>query len=144
MNQFETDNGTPTPAEGAEPGRRPDAPSGPFRRADGPPSEGYRGAGPRGAGPGGAGPDGERPKHRGGRRRRVCIMCADHIKFVDYKNASFLRRYVSDRGRIETRRKTSACAKHQRALANAIKRARHLALLPYTAEHVRGSGMGRR
>lgn len=147
MNQFETDNGTPAPEEGAapaEPLRRPDAPSGPFRRADGPPFEGPRGAGPRGAAPGSAGPDGERPKHRGGRRRRVCIMCADHIKFVDYKNASFLRRYVSDRGRIETRRKTSACAKHQRALANAIKRARHLALLPYTAEHVRGSGMGRR
>ena len=145
MNQFETENGTPTPEEGAVPVRRPDAASSAFRRDDGPPFEGPRGAGPRGAGPGGAGPDGERPKHRGGgRRRRVCIMCADHIKFVDYKNASFLRRYVSDRGRIETRRKTSACAKHQRALANAIKRARHLALLPYTAEHVRGSGMGRR
>jgi len=145
MNQSETENETTAPEPGLEPVRRPDAPSAPFRRADGPPFEGPRGAGPRGAGPGGAGPDGERPKHRGGgRRRRVCIMCADHIKFVDYKNASFLRRYVSERGRIETRRKTSACAKHQRALASAIKRARHLALLPYTAEHVRGSGMGRR
>jgi small subunit ribosomal protein S18 len=71
-------------------------------------------------------------------------MCADKIPYVDYKNVSFLRRFVSDRGRIETRRKTSACAKHQRALAGAIKRARHLALLPYTAEHVRGSGMGHR
>jgi len=92
-------------------------------------------------GPGGPpGADGEdRPKRRGGRRRRVCIMCADHIKFVDYKNVSFLRRFVSDRARIETRRKTSACAKHQRALATAIKRARHLALLPYTAEHIRVS-----
>lgn len=91
-------------------------------------------------GPGGppAGADGERPR-RGGRRRRVCIMCADHIKVVDYKNVSFLRRFVSDRARIETRRKTSACAKHQRALASAIKRARHLALLPYTAEHIRAS-----
>ena len=112
------------------------------RRPDGP-SDGPRGAGPRRDGPG-AGPDGERPRPRGGRRRRVCVMCADHIKVVDYKNAGFLRRYVSDRGRIETRRKTSACAKHQRALSSAIKRARHLALLPYTAEHVRGSGMGRR
>ena len=91
-------------------------------------------------GPGGPppSPDGERPR-RGGRRRRVCIMCADHIKVVDYKNVSFLRRFVSDRARIETRRKTSACAKHQRALASAIKRARHLALLPYTAEHIRVS-----
>lgn len=93
-------------------------------------------------GPGGPPPgaDGEeRPRRRGGRRRRVCIMCADHIKVVDYKNVSFLRRFVSDRARIETRRKTSACAKHQRALASAIKRARHLALLPYTAEHIRVS-----
>jgi small subunit ribosomal protein S18 len=71
-------------------------------------------------------------------------MCADHIKVVDYKNASFLRRFVSDRGRIDTRRRTSACAKHQRAISRAIKRARHLALIPYTAEHIRGSGMGRR
>lgn len=92
-------------------------------------------------GPGGPPPadgDDRRPR-RGGRRRRVCIMCADHIKVVDYKNVSFLRRFVSDRARIETRRKTSACAKHQRALASAIKRARHLALLPYTSEHIRVS-----
>lgn len=66
-------------------------------------------------------------------------MCADHIKYVDYKNVSFLRRFVSDRARIETRRRTSACAKHQRALSNAIKRARHLALLPYTPDHIRVS-----
>lgn len=88
--------------------------------------------------------DEERPRRRGGRRRRVCIMCADKIKVVDYKNAGFLRRYVSDRGRIETRRRTSACAKHQRALAQAIKRARHIALLPYTAEHIRGASTGHR
>jgi small subunit ribosomal protein S18 len=66
-------------------------------------------------------------------------MCADHIRYVDYKNVSFLRRFISDRARIETRRKSSACAKHQRLLATAIKRARHLALLPYTAEHIRVS-----
>jgi small subunit ribosomal protein S18 len=59
------------------------------------------------------------------------------MKSVDYKNVAFLRRFVSDRARIETRRRTSACAKHQRAIARAIKRARHLALLPYTAEHIR-------
>ncbi len=84
--------------------------------------------------------DEDRPRGRaGGRRRRVCIMCADHIKYVDYKNVSFLRRFVSDRARIETRRRTSACAKHQRALSSAIKRARHLALLPYTPDHIRTS-----
>lgn len=109
------------------------APSGPPSEDRGPrrPMGGDRDRGPA------AGGDDDRPRRRGGRRRRVCIMCADKIKYVDYKNASFLRRFVSDRARIETRRKTSACAKHQRALARAIKRARHLALLPYTAEHIR-------
>ena len=106
----------------------------PARRPDG-----FRSEGPRPA----AG-DEERPRRRMGRRRRVCIMCADKIKVVDYKNVNFLRRFISDRARIETRRRTSACAKHQRALSNAIKRARHLALLPYTAEHLRGAGMGHR
>ena len=104
------------------------------RRPEGRP-DGARFEGPRAGGG-----DEERPRRRMGRRRRVCIMCADKIKVVDYKNVGFLRRFVSDRARIETRRKTSACAKHQRALANAIKRARHLALLPYTAEHLRGMG----
>ncbi len=107
-------------------------------------AEPVRREGPRSEVSRAAGADEERPRRRGGRRRRVCIMCADKIRVVDYKNASFLRRFVSDRGRIETRRKTSACAKHQRALASAIKRARHLALLPYTAEHLRGAGMGHR
>src|SRR5437660_8285982 len=91
----------------------------------------------------GAGGDDRKPR-RFGRRRRVCIMCADKIKVVDYKNVSFLRRFVSDRGRIDTRRKTNACAKHQRALAQAIKRARHLALILYTAEHIRTSSTGHR
>ncbi len=95
---------------------------------------------PRPAGGGRPRDDDDRPRGRtGGRRRRVCIMCADHIKYVDYKNVSFLRRFVSDRARIETRRRTSACAKHQRAISNAIKRARHLALLPYTPDHIRVS-----
>jgi small subunit ribosomal protein S18 len=96
-------------------------------------------AGPRAAAAG----DQERPRRRAGRRRRVCIMCADQIRTIDYKNVGFLRRFISDRARIETRRKTNACAKHQRALARAIKRARHLALLPYTPEHIRISQGGR-
>jgi small subunit ribosomal protein S18 len=64
-------------------------------------------------------------------------MCVDKMSLVDYKDFNFLRRFISDRGRIETRRKTGTCAKHQRGLAQAIKRARFLALLPYTAEHFR-------
>ena len=79
----------------------------------------------------------DRPRRHGRGRRRPCVMCVEKMTSVDYKDFNFLRRFVSDRGRIDTRRKTGTCAKHQRALAQAIKRARHLALLPYTAEHVR-------
>ena len=68
-------------------------------------------------------------------------MCVEKMTAIDFKDFSFLRRFLSDRGRIESRRKSGTCAKHQRALAQAIKRARHLALLPYTAEHVR-TGVG--
>ncbi len=83
----------------------------------------------------------DRPRRFGRGRRRPCVMCVDKMTFVDYKDFNFLRRFVSDRGRIDTRRKTGTCAKHQRALAQAIKRARHLALLPYTADHVRMMGV---
>jgi small subunit ribosomal protein S18 len=55
----------------------------------------------------------------------------DHVKSIDYKDVDRLRRYVSDRAKIEPPRKTGVCAKHQRALSTAIKRARHLALLPF-------------
>lgn len=74
-------------------------------------------------------------------RRKVCQFCADKISYVDFKDLSRLRRHLSDRGKIEPRRKTGTCALHQRALAMAVKRARHMALLPYTAEHVRVSGV---
>lgn len=80
-----------------------------------------------------------KPRPRSG-RRKVCIFCVDRIDTVDYKDVNFLRRFISDRGRIESRRKIGSCAKHQRALARAIKRARFLALLPYTPDHVRISG----
>jgi small subunit ribosomal protein S18 len=69
-------------------------------------------------------------------RPKVCAFCAEKLE-IDYKNVSRLRRYVSDRGRIEPRRRTGVCAKHQRRLALAIKRARYLALLPYTPDHIR-------
>ncbi|MBI1885019.1 MAG: 30S ribosomal protein S18 [Chloroflexi bacterium] len=84
-----------------------------------------------------------RPR-RGGRgpgRRRVCPICADRMRVIDYKDVSFLRRFISERGRIDTRRKASTCARHQRALARAIKRARHIALLPYTVDHIRKMGV---
>ena len=89
------------------------------------------------------GPAGRPERRRRGRytpRRKVCIFCVDHIDEIDYKEPAKLRRYLSDRGKIDPRRKTGTCAWHQRRLSIALKRARHLALLPYTAEHIRLSG----
>lgn len=80
---------------------------------------------------------------RGGRRyhhrRKVCFFCANKNEIIDYKRPDKLRNYVSDRGKIEPRRRTGTCARHQRFLAVAIKRARHLALLPYTPGHIRST-----
>ena len=70
-------------------------------------------------------------------RRKVCAFCLEKTKTIDYKDLSTLRRYLTERGKIKSRRKTGTCAKHQRRLATAVKRARHLALLPFTAEHMR-------
>ncbi len=75
------------------------------------------------------------------RRRRVCAFCVDGVSEIDYKDPMKFRRYISDRARIEPRRKTGTCAKHQRWLSVALKRARHLALLPYTPEHIRVTGV---
>ena len=66
---------------------------------------------------------------------KVCMFCADKTQ-IDYKNASLLQRFVSDRGKIVPRRRTGVCAKHQRSLAQAIKRARYLAMLPASPNHV--------
>lgn len=80
---------------------------------------------------------------RGGGRRfgraRVCNFCVDKVKHIDYKDYNMLRRYVTERGKILPRRQTGTCAKHQRALATAVKRARHVALLPFTGEQARES-----
>lgn len=68
------------------------------------------------------------------RRPKVCQFCSENIHHIDYKDVALLQRYVSDRGKIRARRQTGTCAKHQRPLATAIKRARHIALLPFVAE----------
>ncbi len=71
-------------------------------------------------------------KRRGGfRRRKVCYFCTNKIDHIDFKDVDLLRKYVTDRGKILPRRVTGTCAKHQRKLAIAIKRARHMALLPF-------------
>ncbi|HIZ77816.1 MAG TPA: 30S ribosomal protein S18 [Firmicutes bacterium] len=73
---------------------------------------------------------------RGGRRvrRKVCAFCVDKVDYIDYKDVNRLKKYVSERGKILPRRISGNCAKHQRALTLAIKRARQIALLPYTTE----------
>ena len=68
------------------------------------------------------------------RRRKVCEFCAEGAKPIDYKDVATLKKYISERGKILPRRITGNCARHQRALTLAIKRARHIALLPYQVD----------
>ncbi len=103
---------------------------------------GYGGGGSYGGGSGGGG-------GYGGQRRertttiKVCQFCVDQVKYIDYKKSSFLASYVvAGNGKIFGRRRTGTCAKHQRRLVIAIKRARFLALLPYTAAHRSASNLG--
>ena len=72
---------------------------------------------------------------RAGRRskRKICIFCKDHIDYVDYKDVVSLRKFVSERGKIRARRVTGNCVQHQRDVATAVKNARQMALLPYSA-----------
>ncbi|MFC2032731.1 30S ribosomal protein S18 [Chloroflexota bacterium] len=73
-------------------------------------------------------------------RRKVCFFCKNRVEFIDYKEPSKLRPFISDGGKIEPRRRTGTCAKHQRVLTLAIKRARFLALLPYVPAHIHKAG----
>ena len=70
-------------------------------------------------------------------RPRECQFCTDKSLVIDYKNVETLRRYIMENGKIRPRRQTGACAKHQRVIARAIKRARHIALLPFSGEILR-------
>ena len=65
-------------------------------------------------------------------RKKVCALCANKDLVLDYKNADQLKKFVNEKGKILPRRATGACAKHQRAITVAVKRARHIAILPYT------------
>jgi small subunit ribosomal protein S18 len=75
--------------------------------------------------------------YRDRRRRKVCSFCVDKAEAIDYKEVNKLRRFLSERAKIEPRRKTGTCARHQRMLTIALKRARHVALLPYAPQHLR-------
>ncbi len=77
-------------------------------------------------------------------KRRNCFFCKDHIAEIDYKNVNQLRRYISEKGKIRSRRITGACRRHQVQIAQAVKRAREIALLPYVAEGPEERSGGRR
>ena len=68
------------------------------------------------------------------KRKKVCAFCADKIEHIDYKDVPRLRKFVSERSKILPRRITGTCAKHQRQLTVAVKRARHIAILPYISD----------
>lgn len=130
---------TPTsePPQEAAPASRP-APDGGFR----PGGSGGPGGGFRPGGSGGARREGGRREGGGGgrrfySRRKVCFFCANKDTIMDYKAPEGLRRYISERARIEPRRKTGTCARHQRILAKQIKRARQAGLLPFTTDTLR-------
>ena len=79
----------------------------------------------------------ERDNRRGGARKgrkKVCSFCVDKVEEIDYKDVAKLRRYITERGKILPRRISGNCAKHQRQMTTAIKRARNVALLPFTCE----------
>ena len=79
--------------------------------------------------------NGRRPNGRMRRsRKKVCAFCSDNSEFIDYKDINKLRKYVTERGKILPRRISGTCAKHQRELTSSIKRARNIALLPFTTE----------
>lgn len=110
------------PPQAREGGPRPGGP----REGGAPPRRPERGDGPR------------RGRYSGPRPPKTCPFCSAKVKYIDYKSGDALRRYLTERGKIKARRKIGTCAKHQRRLSLAIKRARHIALLPFTASQARG------
>lgn len=76
----------------------------------------------------------DRPMRGKRARKKVCAFCVDRAEHIDYKDVAKLRRYLSERAKIVPRRVTGTCARHQREMTIAVKRARHLALLPYVSD----------
>ena len=114
--------GGPSPRYGGGGGGRPGGPGGPGGRSGGP---------------------GGRPRGRFVRRRKVCAFCVEKVTHIDYKEIDKIRRFVSERAKIEPRRRTGVCSKHQRALRTAIQRARQIALVPFVAYHAYSGGTRR-
>ncbi|MDQ2085138.1 30S ribosomal protein S18 [Herbivorax sp. ANBcel31] len=78
--------------------------------------------------------DNDRPMRGRRAKRKICAFCVDKVTDIEYKDIAKLRKFLSERGKILPRRISGNCAKHQREMTRAIKRARHIALLPYTSE----------
>jgi small subunit ribosomal protein S18 len=118
----------------------------PHQHHSGPPSSGGQSGGHSGghsAGPGGPRPQGARPggggppkrgKRNFVRKKKVCRFCVDKVDYIDYKKAEVLTSFIQERGKILPRRMTGTCARHQRWLTVAIKRAQNIALMPFAAE----------
>src|SRR5271168_5016221 len=112
----------------------PSAPSGPTGGPTGH-SGGHSGPRPQGGGPGGRpGGPAKRGKRSFVRKKKVCRFCVDKVDFIDYKKPEVLTSFIQERGKILPRRMTGTCARHQRWLTVAIKRAQNIALLPFAAE----------
>ena len=111
------------------------APAGAPPQGQSPGGFGGRPGGPRPSGPGGRPPGGpKRGKRNFVRKKKVCRFCVDKVDLIDYKKADVLSSFIQDRGRVLPRRMTGTCARHQRWLTVAIKRAQNIALLPFAAE----------
>ena len=133
-----SENPQPHP-EAAVEGGTPRPPAAPAPLAPRGPRPSYGGGRPSYGGGGGGGDRGSGgPGGPRRPRRKVCSFCVEKVQKIDYKDVGRIRRYISERGKIDPRRKSGSCAKHQRMLTTALKRARFMALLPYTADHVRG------
>lgn len=87
---------------------------------------------PRPAGPRPAGPGGPGRFRKPFNRRKVCRFCVDKVDYIDFKNVNVLRNFISDRGKMLSARSTGVCSTHQRGLSEAVRRARNIALLPFT------------
>jgi len=125
-------------ADEQAPQQQAPAPSGPSAPSGGGPGGpgGPGGRGPRpGGGPGGRpGGPAKRGKRSFVRKKKVCRFCVDKVDYIDYKKAEILSPFIQERGKILPRRMTGTCARHQRWLTVAIKRAQNIALLPFAAE----------
>jgi small subunit ribosomal protein S18 len=106
----------------------------PQQQHSGPPSGGFGGGRPQGGRPSGPGGPAKRGKRSFIRKKKVCRFCVDKVDFIDYKKAEVLSPFIQERGKILPRRMTGTCARHQRWLTVAIKRAQNIALLPFAAE----------